>query len=103
MNHIPNSDASETMRLDMLRWAESGDDYDKAFHLAVLGFRSSDRWLKVNALHCFGYIARVYRTLDLDQALPLLYAARDSADSEISGAAYDALDDLETFLPGLTA
>lgn len=99
MNDIPNNDASESMRLDMLRWAESGNDYDKAVSLAVLCSRSSDRWLQVNALHCFGYIARVYKRLDLGEALPLIHAARGSADAEVSGAAQDALDDLETFLP----
>ena len=92
---------AEAMRLDLLRWSESGEDYDKALALAVMCARSPDRWLRVNALHCFGYIARVYGRLDLDAVLPILREAQDDiSDTEAAAAAQDALDDLEVFLPG---
>ena len=90
---------SETMRLDLLRWSESGENYDKALALAVTCARSPDRWLRINALHCFGYIARVYGRLDLDTALPILREAQDDvSDTEVAAAAQDALDDLDVFL-----
>ncbi len=103
MKQTINDDEAEEMRLNMLCWAESGVDYDRAVSLAIFCCRSPHRWLKINALHCFGYIARVYKKLDLEQVLSLIKEARHSTDSEIAGAAYDALEDLETFLPGFTA
>jgi len=99
MNHITANEAPEDVRLKLLRLSESGEDYDKALGLALECVRSSDRWLRINALHCFGYIARVYGRLDLDVVLPLLREAQgNTTDTEAAAAAQDALDDLEVFL-----
>ena len=93
----------EKARLDLLRWSESGEDHGKALALAVTCAGSADRWLRINALHCFGYIARVYGRLDLETAMPILREAQgNGSDAEIAAAAQDALDDLEVFLPQST-
>lgn len=92
---------SRDVRLDLLRLVESGEDYDAAVNLSIACAKSPDRWLRINALHCFGYIARVYGRLDLEAALPWIKdALGDTNDTEIAAAAQDALDDLEVFLPG---
>ena len=99
MNHITSDKALGDIRLELLRLSESGEDYDKALGLALECVRSSDRWLRINALRCFGYIARVYGRLDLDVVLPLLRKAQgNTIDTEAAAAAQDALDDLEIFL-----
>ena len=96
-------DDSEKLRLDLLRWSESGEDYDKALALAVTCAQSADRWLRINALHCFGYIARVHGRLHLETVMPILREAQSNAsDAEVAAAAQDALDDLEVFLPEFT-
>lgn len=102
MTQVNIMGTSENTRLEMLRWAESGEDYNKALGLALAYARSSDHWLRINALHCFGYIARVYGKLDLEAVLPLLHEAKgNTVDTEVAAAAQDALDDLEVFLPEL--
>lgn len=99
MNHIKANEMPKDVRLELLRLSESGKDYDKALGLALECVCSSDRWLRINALHCFGYIARVYGHLDLDVVIPLLREAQSNAtDTEVAAAAQDALDDLEIFL-----
>lgn len=104
MSPASTDKACESTRLELLRLAESGEDYEKALILAVECARSPDRWLRINALHCFGYIARVYGRLELEVALPLLHEARHEAtDVEVAAAAQDALSDLEVFLPGFKA
>lgn len=104
MSSATNDGASESIRRELLRCAESGEAYEEALGLALARTRSPDRWLRVNALHCFGYIARVYGRLDLDAALPLLHEAQaNTADPELAAAVQDALDDLTVFLPGFTA
>lgn len=101
MNHTIANRAPENVRLELLRLSESGEDYDKALGLALECVRSPDRWLRINALHCFGYIARVYGRLDLDAVLPLLQKAQgNTIDTEVAAAAQDTLDDLEVFLTG---
>ena len=100
MNQVATPNSEKT-RLDLLRWSESGEDYDRALALAVAC--AGSRWLRINALHCFGYIARVYGRLDLETAMPILHEARSNAsDAEVAAAAQDALDDLEVFLPEST-
>lgn len=98
MDHV-TGDIFEAMRQDMLRLSESGQDYDRALDLAVMCSHSADRWLRVNALHCFGYIACVYGKLDTQRVLPLLHNAGADEDFEVSAAARDAMDDLDVFLP----
>lgn len=84
----------------MLYLSESGMHYDEAVGLSVEHAESEIRDLRMNALHCFGYIARVYRKLDLEAVLPLLRKAEVDPDTWVSAAARDALDDIEVFLPG---
>lgn len=90
----------DEIRKAMLCFSESGEDYEKALKLSVEYAKSEIRDLRVNALHCFGYIARVYRKLDMDIILPLLREAEANPDIMVSAAARDALDDIEVFLPG---
>ena len=85
---------------ELISLSESGECYNEALSLSVVYAQSPRRWLRVNALHCFGYIARVYGRLDVDVALPLIRKGEMDADPEVAAAARDALDDLEHFLPG---
>ena len=103
MSQDKEDDRVEAVRLDLLRLAESGEDYEAALSLAIRCAGAPDRWLRVTALHSFGYVARVYGRLDLAVVLPLLHAARDDPDAEVIAAADDALEDIETFLPGIAA
>ena len=99
MNHVTASKTLEDVRLELLRLSESGEEYEKALGVALECVDSSDRWLRNNALHCFGYIARVYGRLDLEAVLPLLRNAQsNTTDAEAAAAAQDALDDLGVFL-----
>lgn len=88
---------------ELISLAESGEDYDQALTMAVAYTKSSDPSLRMNALHSFGYIARVYGRLDLSVALPLLRRGEKDADPEVAAAARDALDDLGVFLRGFKA
>lgn len=90
----------DEIRRKMLHVSESGKDYEEALRLSVDCAESESRNLRVNALYCFGYIARVYKRLDMRVALPLLRKAEVDPDIMVSAAARDALDDIEVFLPG---
>ena len=90
---------TESTRRELLRLAESGEDYDAALTLALSCAHDTDWWLRINALHCFGYIARVYRRLDRKSVQPLLLSASEDGDAGVAAAAQDALDDIETFRP----
>lgn len=83
----------------MLHLSESGYNYVGAMRLSVEHAESENRDLRTNALHCFGYIARVYRRLDMDVALPLILKAKLEPDVMVSAAARDALDDIKMFMP----
>ena len=98
-----DEDITDETRRKLLYLAESGEDYDEALALSIYCTQSPQRWLRVNAFHCFGYIARVYGRLDLDVALPLISKGEEDADPEVAAAARDALDDLKHFLPGFKA
>lgn len=87
------------IRKEMLYLSESGDDYENALKMSVEYAESENRDLRTNALHCFGYIARVYRKLDMDVALPLILKAEVDPDIMVCAAARDALDDIKMFLP----
>lgn len=90
----------DEIRRRMLHLSESGSNYEEALRLSIDFATSEIRDLRVNALHCFGYIARVYGMLDVGVALPLLRKAEVDPDIMVSAAARDALDDIEVFLPG---
>jgi len=90
---------NDEIRKRMLYFSESGTDYEDALKLSVEWAESESKDLRINALHCFGYIARVYKKLDMDIALPLLRKAEVDPDIMVSAAARDALDDIEVFLP----
>lgn len=89
----------DEIRKKMLHLAESGESYEEALKLSADCAESESKNLRINALHCFGYIARVYKKLDMDVALPLLRKAGVDPDIMVSAAARDALDDIEVFLP----
>ena len=93
----------DEIRRKMLHLSESGKNYEEALKLSIDYAESEIMGLRVNALHCFGYIARVYKRLDLGVALPLLRKAEVDPDIRVSAAARDALDDIEVFLPGFKA
>lgn len=93
----------DEIRRKMLHLSESGKNYEEALKLSIDYAESEIMDLRVNALHCFGYIARVYKRLDLGVALPLLRKAEVDPDIMVSAAARDALDDIEVFLPGFKA
>lgn len=92
---------SDEIRKEMIYFSESGFHYDEALKTSVAHAESEVRDLRMNALHCFGYIARVYGKLDLETVLPLLRKAEVDPDIWVSAAARDALDDIGTFLPNL--
>ena len=91
---------TESIRRTLIRSAESGSDYGSALDLAIQYATSSDDGLRTNAFQCFGYMARVYRKLDLDRVLLILrHAAKGDSDWRARGAAQDALGDMTMFLP----
>lgn len=84
---------------ELISLAEGGQEYGAALSRAVAYAKSPEPSLRMNALHCLGYIARVYGRLDLDVALPLLREGENDPVPDVAAAARDALDDLEVFLP----
>lgn len=98
-----NNDSTMNKVYELISLAESGEDYDQALSLTAVCAESPDQTLRMNALHCFGYIARVYRRLDLDIALPLIHKGEQDPVPDVAAAARDALEDLEVFLPGFKA
>lgn len=90
---------ADEIRKEMIYLSESGLHYDEALRLSVEHAESEIRDLRMNALHCFGYIARVYKKLNLEAVLPLIRKAEVDSDAWVSAAARDALDDIEIFLP----
>jgi hypothetical protein len=55
------------------------------------------KWVRWNAVTCFGHIARIDRRLDIELVVPRLVALR--ADAEIAPNVEDTLDDIEWFMP----
>lgn len=58
--------------------------------------RHRQRDIQRIALICLGHIARINRTIDKDQVLPVVRGFL--TDPDLSGAAQDVLDDIETFV-----
>ena len=56
----------------------------------------TDVWVRRTAVICFGHIARINKTLDLDLVLPKLQALK--GDPAIGGSVEDALSDIHLFL-----
>lgn len=80
----------------IVRATHSIADYE--WLLAVLGRLLSDSDTEVRGVSvtCIGHIARIFPEADKDQLLRLVHPIL--SDSEISGRAEDALDDINTFL-----
>ena len=56
----------------------------------------ADVWVRRTAATCFGHIARIHKTLDLDLVLPKLQVLR--GDPAISSSVESALEDIHLFL-----
>lgn len=57
---------------------------------------NSDSEVAGVAVTCFGHLARIHRTLDLERVLPILKTLQ--VNPEIAGRVEDALDDIEMYL-----
>lgn len=74
-------------------------DYDKGLALCKQHVTSNDISNRKIALEGIGHLSRIFRKMDIAFALPVLQAALDEPDTDISGTAENSIGEMAMFIP----
>jgi len=75
-----------------------GENYSLSMAKTLEFCHHPSEYVKGCCIECFGHIARLHGTLDLQQVYPILQKEKHHPSSFVRGKCEDALSDIATFL-----
>ena len=92
------SDETDKIADALLSLAFYDEDWMFVENLCIEFSSHSDSKVRGIAILCFGHLARIHGQLHIEKVMPIINKALIDKDNFIRGHAYDAKDDINTFL-----